>query len=375
MDALILSCGTGGGHNSAARALLWELNARGHHAVMLNPYTLRSQELARKIDNTYISMVQNAPRLFGAVYTAGQLYRKLPCRSPVYHVNHLMVPIMEAYLATHTYDVVIMTHLYPAEILTNMKNRDMKIPKTLFVSTDYVCIPFTEETVCDAYAIPAPDLAPDYVDRGIPQEKLHPFGIPTSPAFSTPLSKEEARRRLHLDPSRTYILTAGGSMGGGTIRETIEALMGGVSQRPDVSLIIVCGNNKELYQALMAQQPKNTVVVGYTEDMADYMRASDLFVTKPGGLSSTEAAVCGIPILHTAAIPGCESYNAEYFRTHGMSLVCQDPRQLMTVAMDLLSNPAQCEAMVARQHAMVDGSARADICAFAQRLVGESTPF
>ena len=157
-------------------------------------------------------------------------------------------------------------------------------------------------------------------------------------------------------------------MGGGTIRETIETLMDGVAQRQDVSLVVVCGNNQELYNTLMAKRPKNTVIVGYTQDMADYMRASDLFVTKPGGLSSTEAAVCGIPILHTAAIPGCETCNAQYFHTHGMSQVCQDPHQLMAVAMDLLFDQAQCDAMVARQRATLDGSARANICAFAEHL-------
>ena len=59
MDALILSCGTGGGHDSAAKAIVEELRTRGHHAVMLNPYTLRSQSLARRINGAYISMVQN----------------------------------------------------------------------------------------------------------------------------------------------------------------------------------------------------------------------------------------------------------------------------------------------------------------------------
>ena len=83
MDALILSCGTGGGHDSAAKAIVEELHMRGHHAVMLNPYTLRSQSLARRINGAYISMVQNTPRLFGAVYTAGELYRKLPIRARV----------------------------------------------------------------------------------------------------------------------------------------------------------------------------------------------------------------------------------------------------------------------------------------------------
>lgn len=206
MDALILSCGTGGGHNSAAKAILQELQSRGHRATMLNPYTLQSDALARRINNTYITMARKTPRLFGAVYTAGQLYRKLPCRSPVYYVNRRMVPVMERYLSEHSYDTVFMTHLYPAEILTNMKNRGIRIPKTVFVATDYVCTPFTEETDCDAYVIPAKDLAPDYVRRGIPEEKLHPYGIPTSREFSENQSKADARRCLNLDSDKKYLL-------------------------------------------------------------------------------------------------------------------------------------------------------------------------
>ncbi len=184
MDALILSCGTGGGHDSAAKAMVQELQIRGYRAAMLNPYILQSETLARRINNMYIAMVRKTPRLFGAVYTAGQLYRKLPCRSPVYYANRRMVPVMQQYLSEHPCDIVITTHLYPAEILTNMKNSGISIPKTIFVATDYVCIPFTEETQCDAYIIPAKDLAPDYVRRGLPEEKLYPFGIPTGRVFA-----------------------------------------------------------------------------------------------------------------------------------------------------------------------------------------------
>lgn len=117
MDALILSCGTGGGHNSAAKAIAAEMHMRGHRTTILNPYTLYSQKLAAKIDSTYVSMVQNRPHLFGAVYSAGQMYRKLPCKSPVYYVNRRMIPIMENYLSNHHYDAIIMTHLYAAEII------------------------------------------------------------------------------------------------------------------------------------------------------------------------------------------------------------------------------------------------------------------
>ncbi len=317
----------------------------------------------------YIAMVRKTPRLFGAVYTAGQLYRQLPCRSPVYYANRRMVPVMQQYLSEHPCDIVITTHLYPAEILTNMKSSGISIPKTIFVATDYVCIPFTEETQCDAYIIPAKDLVPDYVRRGLPEEKLYPFGIPTDRVFAEAQSKAEARRSLGLEPNKKYILITGGSMGGGTIRETIKLLVEGIAHRQDMALIIVCGSNKGLYTELNAGQLGNTIVVGYTEDMACLMRACDLFITKPGGLSSTEAAVCGVPILHTAAIPGCELYNAEYFSTHGMSSLCCASSEIVASAMAILSNPEKCAAMVERQHTMLDGAAAARICRFAEKMM------
>lgn len=369
METLILSCGTGGGHNSAARAILEEVQRRGDKAVLLNPYTLYSIKLAQTIDTSYISMVQKRPRLFGAMYRAGQLYRSLPVRSPVYHVNRWMVPIMEEYLRQNHFDIVITTHLYPAEIMTNLQDRGAAVPKTIFVSTDYVCIPFTEETECDAYVIPAKDLAPDYVRRGIPAEKLYPLGIPTKAAFAGGETKAEARRRLHLDPDKRYALVAGGSMGGGTIRQTIRALMEILSGSPDTVLILVCGNNRNLYEELAPHARDNILVVGHTDDMAGYLRASDLFVTKPGGLSSTEAAVCGIPILHTAGIPGCETYNADYFSAHGMSVACQDPQEAAARAAALLADPEQCAEMVRRQHERFDGGAAGRICDFARQMV------
>lgn len=368
MEALILTCGTGGGHNSAARAIAEEYGRRGCKATVLNPYTLYSIRLAQKIDSSYISMVQNRPRLFGAMYRAGQLYRNLPVRSPVYYVNRGMVHIMQDYLRQHPYDVVILTHLYPAEIMTNLRDRGVRIPKTVYVSTDYVCIPFTEETECDGYVIPAPDLAADYVQRGIPAEKLHPLGIPTGRAFAQPETAAEARARLHLDPDKRYVLVAGGSMGGGTIRQTIHALLENVTDRPDTALLIVCGNNRNLYEELAPQQSDRVLVVGHTADMAGYMRAADLFVTKPGGLSSTEAAVCGVPLVHAAGIPGCETYNADYFSGHGMSVVCKDPAATAARVRELLEHPEIGAEMVRRQHELLDGAAAARICDLAQTM-------
>ncbi len=369
MDALILSCGTGGGHDSAGKAILEELKKRGHHATMLNPYSLVSPKLAQKINKTYISMVQHEPKVFGACYKLGNLYRRLPFRSPVYFANHQMNQVMQEYLENHPYDIVIMPHLFPAEILTNMKLHGFSVPKTMFVATDYVCIPFTEETLCDAYVIPAEDLTQEFVNKGIPREKIYPLGIPVGSSFSETETKEQARRKLGLEEDKKYILVAGGSMGGGKIEKVIHRLSKQFEKREEIELIVICGSNQKLYDRLMKHSSQGMMVIEYTEQMADYMRACDLFITKPGGLSSTEAAACPIPILYTAVIPGCESCNAEYFSEHGMGVLGKSPKELFTKVEELLENDEVRRTMILCQRNTIHKEAATDICKLAEQMV------
>ena len=103
MEALILSCGTGGGHNAAGYAVKEELERRGHNVKMLDPYTLKGNHIDRLIDNAYIKLVQRVPLAFGAVYGLGNLYRRLPFRSPVYFLNRKMVPVMERLPVSYTH--------------------------------------------------------------------------------------------------------------------------------------------------------------------------------------------------------------------------------------------------------------------------------
>ena len=184
MDALVLSCGTGGGHDSAGKAITEELKCRGHNVQMINPYILQSQQLAHRINSIYTRTVQKMPGFFGGVYRIGQFYRRLPFRSPVYFANRGMVSAMQDYFESNHFDIVISTHLFPAEIITNMKHCGLAVPKTMFVATDYTCIPFTEETECDAYVVPSESLIAAYEDRGTPSEKLYPIGIPVQRSFS-----------------------------------------------------------------------------------------------------------------------------------------------------------------------------------------------
>lgn len=188
MNVLILSCNTGGGHNAAARAAAEAFRAHGDEAVVLDYLKLAGEKVSRTVGNVYVETVKIAPGLFGLLYKVGMLVSRLLRRSPVYYVNGKMAVYLAAYLKKHPVDVIIMPHLYPAETITYMKRKGMKLPLTVAVMTDYTCIPFWEETDCDYYMIPHESLIPEIVKRGIPEEKLVVTGIPVAAACSEPWS-------------------------------------------------------------------------------------------------------------------------------------------------------------------------------------------
>lgn len=368
MDVLILSCGTGGGHNSAGKAILEEMLSRGHNAKMFNPYSLRSKKLEQVINSTYIKTVQKTPKLFGAIYKAGDLYRKLPFRSPVYFANGSMVKIIGEYLNENHFDIIIMPHVFPAEILTNLRNHRGKLPNTMFVSTDYACIPFTEETICDAYISPNEDLTPDFTVRGIPQNKIYPYGIPAVKAFSDKIPKEIAKKKLGLEFDKKHIIISGGSMGAGKIDKLILKLEDLSAEREDIKLVVICGSNEALKNRLSQIKLSKTKIIGSTDQMALYLKAGDIYITKPGGLSSTEAAVSGIPIIHIVSIPGCETKNAEYFKKHNMSIVCKNSDDAAKEALSLIDNDKLMNEIIENQKRIISYQSAEKICSLAEEM-------
>lgn len=367
MDALILSCSTGGGHNAAGAALKEELEMRGHHVVMMDPYELVSHKLAEEVGNIYVKMVQRSPKLFGVVYSLGGIVRNIPGKSPVYYANIKVAKKLRQYLQKNPVDVILMPHLYPAELVTYLKKKGVRLPATVFVATDYVCIPFTEETDCDYYVIPGEAQMDDFIRRGIPREKLRPYGIPVSRAFDERIDPMIAREELGLDPDGYYVLLTGGSIGAGDIKKTIRIVLHKFKKdHIDGKLIVVCGNNEKLYQHLKKEYAQHLILIRRTNRMALYMNACDVFLSKPGGLSSTEAAVMQVPYIHMNPIPGCESKNVKFFSGLGMSIAVHHPYLQLEKALNRLHTPENVEIMKSAQRMNIPQNARMKICDWLQ---------
>lgn len=320
MKVLILSCNTGEGHNSAGKAVKEYVEQQGGYAVMMDMMMLNGKKTSGAVEGAYVNTVKYFPLGFGLVYKLAKAISSSRRKSPVYFACALLAKKLKSYLDENQFDVIVTPHLYPAETLTYMKKRGWLNQKTVAIATDYTCIPFWEETDCDYYVIPHQELVREFEERGVPGEKLLPWGIPVRPCFLEQEDKEQARAKCGLSRENRIYLVMGGSMGFGKIQIFVLELARHL--KDDEEIVVICGNNSKLEKVLRRElQNKPKVrVLGFTDQVADYMSACDVIFTKPGGLSSTEAAVKQIPIVHTAPIPGCEDRNVEFFQKHGMSI-------------------------------------------------------
>ena len=364
MKILILSRSMGGGHNAAAYAVAEALEGRGVQADVVDASIFTDVILKDASSFIYVRAVQRAPSLFGYVYHIADNISTPKFKSVIYYANHKGAGKMFDYIIKNGYDGVVSPHLYPIETLTYLKrSHGLDVP-CFGIATDYTCIPFWEDAEMDFYFTPGEKLHRAYIEKNMPREKLIPTGIPVSSRFTHKIEKSEAKKRLGLDPDKRYFLIMSGSMGAGNALAVAKEVL----KKSDFSPVIICGSNKKLKSELEREVGDDVVLTGFTNQVELYMNASEAVFTKAGGLTSTEAAAFGIPIVHTKPIPGCETKNTEYFSSLGMSIHSDNVETLVKNAVELVNDSEKVEKMLAAQRKYINPHAADDI---AEKIIAE----
>lgn len=339
MKALILSTATGQGHNSAAAAIAEALCEKGCEAPVMDCLHLGRRDVSAPVSRLYAGITVRTPGFFRLLYRAGMAVTSAKRKSPIYGLNALTAKTLHETLLRVRPDVVVCTHIFSAQAVSAVRQRfGLRIP-AVGVATDYTCIPFWEESELDRYVIPDASLAGEFAARGIPAEKLLPLGIPVRAQYRSVLPKQQARREFCLTAKHIF-LVMGGSMGYGDIPLLADRLLQAV---PDSQVAAVCGKNRKMVQTLAGKA--GIVPFGFLENAGDLMDAADVVLTKPGGLTSTEALAKRVPIVLTRPIPGCEEKNARYLCSIGAAAAADSPEDAALEAARLLADADRREAM------------------------------
>ena len=358
MKVLILSCDTGEGHNSAGRALSDYFTRRGVECEMLNALRFYPRALAALISKGHVFIYRKLPLLFGAGY-----------RMEEKHTSQLMIKGIEKaagaltrYILEGGYDAALCVHAFPALMLTFIQHSDPLPIRTLFVATDYTASPSCDRIRPDVCVIPDASLTDDFAAAGIRRETIAPCGIPVRAALYQKLPSAEAKKRVGIDPSHRHLLIMTGSMGCGPMEELTQLLANLLPASYDVS--VACSNNEQLIRRMQRAFRKNPNIhiCGYIDNISAMMDSADLFLTKPGGISTTEAMVKGLPMVLVNVVGGCETPNLQFFVSHGGAATAQTPEQIAELCRQLLYDDARRGAMHDALVRMQGKPAAAAIC-------------
>ena len=351
MKILIISCSTGGGHNACAKYILEELKNNNIEAEFKDFYDIVNKKAKKLSEKLYLSTLNGNGKIFKVVYKLGELYSKTKLKSPVYSVNKLHKKKLYNYIIQNKIDLVITTHIFPALTLTAIK----KVP-FLLVATDYTACPFMEEANPNYYVIQN-GIEKDFINKGIDEKKLLKTGIPVSSNFIK--NAKDIRYNLNIDKEKTILIMLG-SMGFGNINKIVNNLL----EIDNTKIIIVTGSNKELYNKLKKIKNKKLITLGYVHNMNDLIYSSDIVVSKPGGLSSTEITSINKPLIHAFAIPGIETINTNFFYNHKMSIKCDNENEIIQNIIKLLNDNKLQKEMIKSQSKIINKNSASDLVKF-----------
>lgn len=372
MKVLFLSVPTGQGHHQTAKAVLeYFKNDDSVECEFLDVVDNTSPFLAEHLQKGYLFSTTMAPWVYGTFYDMADKRDASKASYLGKLVKSLLNKKLYEYIKSYDPDIIVATHLISAMAFTYLKKKREIRAKSVAIVTDFTFHPFWEDTKMDYYITASELLEFQAIKKGQPAERIKPFGIPIQPHFASKTPKEEVRKNLGL-ANKFTILVMMGSMGyGNSTMDTVRTLN---RMKEDFQLITVCGNNKKLKSRIDRMTKYKTVLnFGYTNQVADLMDAADCIITKPGGLSTSEALAKELPIIMLDPIPGQEDRNKEFMLNNGIAISISDTFPVTEAVYQLMHHDFKLEMLKQNMKHFAKPNAAREVGEFMLSLFHEMT--
>lgn len=358
-SVLILTGNLGDGHRQAANAVA-EAAVRLYPGARVRVVDVTEgghPRLNRLSQRLYMLWITKIPWLYGALFRQTKndtFLARLLKKLPLYSVSRVKRLLEEA-----APTVVVSTFPAASAAVARLKcRRSVSVP-AVTIMTDHTYHSYWLHDGTDRYIVGSEHVRQALKKWPVPDRKIAVTGIPIRAAFAVPQDKEALRLKLGLHPELPMVMIMGGGCGliGGDWAKLLSAPL--LLQKP-MQVVIVCGRNDKLQERLardMKDYPHPLVITGYVDHVPELMAAADLLVSKPGGLTSSEALASELPMLLYKPLPGQEHDNAAYLTGIGAAVQARNPREftrhlaLLLDEAELLAQMRVCAKQVARRQA------------------------
>ncbi|CEK35490.1 glycosyl transferase family protein [[Clostridium] sordellii] len=373
---LIMSASTGGGHNRAARAIEEELikktvDGESIECKIVDSLKLVNTTMDKIISRGYEKSAIYTPNAYGRVYRLSEsgLVSKNEFKDNM--ITTFMAKKFRKLLLDEKPDVIIGTHPFPMIALSTLKKQCShhaisntvfhsslndkfvsyfninQFPTLISVLTDYTTHSTWIQNELDYYIVGHEYVKELLISEGVDSNKIKPLGIPVEKSFLQHRNRELVLSELGFDSSKLTVLLMGGSFGAGNIKETLEEL---ININRDFQILVITGKNESLKEKLdkklkLHNLDKKVKVLGFTNKMNDILASIDVLVTKPGGLTTTEALLKDVPMIVPYYIPGQEEENLDFLCNCGSALRTTKKYSLSVLLKVLIDDSSRLEIL------------------------------
>jgi processive 1,2-diacylglycerol beta-glucosyltransferase len=352
------------GHHSATLAIekAIKIIAPETQVMNINAFNYTNPISERVVNRLYMSVIKRTPKIWDYLYDNPVIARKLErVKNSIHKFNS---PKLKRLFDRFQPDVVACSQAFPCGMCADYKKNTGAALRLIAVLTDYIPHSYWMYDTIDYYITPSEDVGLRLLDKGVPREKIKPFGIPFDPKFSEQLDAQTLFTKLGLDCSRKTILLMGGGHGLGPMQRILRSLE---KVRHPLQCLIVAGTNEKLYSSLekvSAKSRHKMHLFKYVSNIHELMRVSDVIVTKPGGVTTSEVLSLRLPMVIVKPLPGQEEHNAAYLVEKGAAVRIDNPEWMHLLIDDLLSNPKSMDDLKRAAAGIGKPNASMDIARF-----------
>ena len=333
------------GHHQATLAIEQSLKIINPQVttVNINGFGYVYPIMEKVINKAYMGVIKRTPGVWDYLYDNPKIAKRLQSiKEMIQKTNHSkLAKLFERVKPT----AVICTQAFPCGLVADYKQSHGLDITLVGVLTDYAPHSYWIHEGVDYYVVPSQEAREIFIGKGVDEKKIKHLGIPVDPKFTKPLDKKTIAEKLGISPDVATVLIMGGGQGLGPIKEVVDSLS---RSSVDLQMIIVAGINKKLIKWLKGAQQKSSkkiVFFEYAKNIEELMEVATLIVTKPGGMTTTEALVKGLPMVIVKPLPGQEMFNTNFLLSQHVAIRVNQFDQIACEIESLLKTPQKIAAM------------------------------
>ncbi len=331
------------GHHKAAKALERTLTVLDRECEVYSYDILKFLHpvFSKVINFLYGVIIKKCSWIWGNVYDKKKVFESLvPFRRFTHFCDFFKMRKVITRINPH---VVICTQAYPCGVVSDFKRKSGYKFSLVGVVTDFWAHRFWFHNNVDYYIIPSAWCKEGFYNARIPESKLKPLGIPIDPEFTGRYPGSQTARRFGLREGVTSVLIMGGGSGIGPLCEVADILD---KSGLDLQVVVVCGKNRKLYNRLSTRKFKRHFrIFPYIEDIYKLMEFVDIIITKPGGITTSEALSKNVAMIILKPIPGQEENNAKFLLDNGLAVKADTVEQVGQLVRGLLTDAGLLERL------------------------------